>query len=63
MESELEVVLEGDSYKTLLGYDNVELFVNEVINLKLKWLAIFKTPMKISFWQKKNEEDFSLLFH
>ena len=41
MESELEDVLEKDSYKTPLGYDNVELFVNEVKRLKSKMTCYF----------------------
>ena len=40
IESELEDVLKNGYYKSPLGYDNVDWFVNEVIKLGKKWLSI-----------------------
>ena len=40
--SELGDVLKNGYYKSPLGYDNVEWFVDEVIKLEKKWLSILK---------------------
>ena len=55
--SELEDVLKSDYYESPLGYDNVDWFVKEVIELENKMAFYFKTLRKISLCQK-NEEDF-----
>ena len=46
--SELEDVLENGYYKSPLGYNNVDWFVNEVRKLEKKWLSISKILIKIS---------------
>ena len=51
--SELEDVLESDYFKSPIGYDNVDWFVNEVIKMKNKMAFFFKTPRKISLWKRK----------
>ena len=45
--SELQDVLKTDYYKSPLGYNKVDWFVDEVKNLKIKWLSILKTLIKI----------------
>ena len=44
--SELEDVLKSDYYKSPLGYNNVEWFVNEVIKLENKMAFFFKNTKK-----------------
>ena len=46
--SELEGVLVIGYYKPLLGYNNVDLFVKEVIKLEKKRFSTLKTLRKIS---------------
>ena len=48
IESELEEVSQSGYYKSLLGFDNVYWFVNEVIKLEKKRLLILKKLRKIS---------------
>ena len=48
IESELEDVLQSNYYKSPLGYDNVDWFVNEVIKLEKKLPSILKILIKIS---------------
>ena len=45
--SELEDVLKSDYYKSPLGYNNVDWFVNEVIKLEKNCLSFLKTLRKI----------------
>ena len=56
--SELEDVLKSDNYKSLLGYDNVDWFVDEVIKLENKMAFYFKNTKKDIIMTEKNEEDF-----
>ena len=44
--SELEDVLKRDYYKSLLGYNNVDWFVNEVMKLENKMAFYFKNTKK-----------------
>ena len=46
--SELEDVLKSDYYKSLLGYSNVDWFVDEVRKLENKMTFLLKTLRKIS---------------
>ena len=46
--SELEDVLKSGYYKSPLGYDNVDWFVDEVIKLENKMAFYFKILIKIS---------------
>ena len=46
IESELEDVLQSDYYKSPLGYDNVDWFVNEVIKLENKMTFYFKKKLR-----------------
>ena len=46
--SELENVLNSDYYKSPLGYNNVDWFVDEVIKLENKMVSILKILTKIS---------------
>ena len=56
--SELKDVLKSGYYKSPLGYDNVDWFVNEVINLENKMIFYFKNTNKDIVMTKKDEEDF-----
>ena len=56
--SELEGVLQSGYYKSLLGYDNVDWFVDEVIKLENKMAFYFKKTKKDINMIKKNEEDY-----
>ena len=54
----MEDVLESDYYESLLGYDNVDWFVKEVIKLENKKSFYFKNTKKYIIMTKENEEDF-----
>ena len=54
--SELEVVLKSDFYKSPLGYDNVDWFVDEVIKLENKMAFYFKNTKKDIIMTRKKEE-------
>ena len=56
--SELEDVLQSGYYKSPLGYDNVDWFVDEVIKLENKMAFYFKKTEKDINMTKKNEEDY-----
>ena len=56
--SELEVVLKSDYYKSPLGYDNVDWFVDEVIKLENKIAFCFKFTKKDIIMTEEDEEDF-----
>ena len=56
--SELEDVLKSDYYKSPLGYDNVDWFVDEVIKLENKMAFYFKNTKKDIIMTEENEEDF-----
>ena len=56
--SELEDILKSDYYKSPLGYNNVEWFVNEDIKLENKMAFYFKNTNKDIIMTEKDEEDF-----
>ena len=56
--SELEDVLESDYYKSPLGYNNVDWFVDEVIKLENKMAFYFKNTNKHIIMTKEDEEDY-----
>ena len=56
--SELEDVLKSDYYKSPLGYDNVDWFVDEVIRLKNRMAFYFKNTNKNVIMTQEDEEDF-----
>ena len=56
--SELEYVVKSGYYKSTLGYDIVDWFVDEVINLENKMAFYFKNTNKDVIMTKKGEKDF-----
>ena len=56
--SELEDVLKSDYYKSPLGYDNVDWFVDEVIKLEYKMVFYFKNTKKGIIMKEEDEEDY-----
>ena len=56
--SELEDVLKSDYYKSPLGYDNVDWFVDEIIKLENKMAFYFKNTNKDIVMTDKDEEDY-----
>ena len=56
--SELEDVLKSDYYKSPLGYDNVDWFVDEIIKLENKMAFYFKNTKKDIVTTDKDEEDY-----
>ena len=56
--SELEGVLKSEYYKSPLGYNNVDWFVNEVIKLENKMAFFFKNTKKDIIMTEKDEEDY-----
>ena len=56
--SELEDVLKSDSYKSPLGYDNVDWFIDEVIKLENKMAFYFKNTNKDIIMTEEDEEDY-----
>ena len=54
----MEDVLKSEYYKSPLGYDNVDWFVDEVIKLENKMTFYFKNTKKDIIMTEKNEEDF-----
>ena len=56
--SELEDILKSDYYQSLLGYDNVDWFVNEVIKLEKKMAFYFKNTKKDIIMTQEDEEDY-----
>ena len=57
--SELEDVLESGYYKSTLGYNNVDSFVNEIIKLENQMAFYCKNTMKDFIMTEDDEEDFS----
>ena len=55
--SEFDDVLESDYYKSPLGYNNVDWFVDEVLKLENKMVFYFKNTKKDIIMTEKNEED------
>ena len=56
--SELEDVLKSDYYKSPLGYDNVDWFVDEVIKLENKMAFYFKNTKKDINMTDEDDEDY-----
>ena len=56
--SELDDVLKSDFYKSPLGYNNVDWFVNEVIKLENKMAFSFKNNEKDIIMTQNDEEDY-----
>ena len=56
--SELEDVLKSNYYKSPLGYDNVDWFVDEVIKLENKMAFYFKNTKKDIIMTEEDEEDY-----
>ena len=56
--SEFEDVFENGYYKSSLGYNNVDWFVNEVIKLENKMAFYFKNTNKDIIMTEKDQEDF-----
>ena len=56
--SELEDVLKSDYYKSPLGYDNVDWFVDEVIKLENKMAFYFKNTKKDIIMTEEDKEDY-----
>ena len=56
--SELEDILKSDYYKSPLGYDNVDWFVDEVIKLENKMAFYFKNTNKDIVMTDEDEEDY-----
>ena len=56
--SELDDVLKSEYYKSPLGYNNVDWFVDEVITLENKKAFFFKNTNKEIIMTRKDEEDF-----
>ena len=56
--SELEDVLKSDYYKSPLGYNNVDWFVDEIIKLENKMAFYFKKTNKDIIMTSEDEEDF-----
>ena len=58
IESELEDVLKSEYYKSPLGYNNVDWFVDEVIKLEKKMVFLFKNTNKDIIMTKEDEYDY-----
>ena len=56
--SELEDVLKSDYYQYLLGYDNVDWFVDELVKLENKMTFYFKNTNKDIIMTQEDEEDY-----
>ena len=54
--SEIIDILQGRYYESLLGYDNVEWFVDQVINLQNKMTFFFKNTKEDIILSEKDEE-------
>ena len=58
IESEFEDVLKSGYYRSNLGYDNVDSFVNEVIKLENKMAFYIKSTNKNIIMTEEDEEDY-----
>ena len=54
----MEVVLKSGSYKSPSGCDNVDWFVDEVIELEKRMIFFFKNTKKEIIMTEEDEEDF-----
>ena len=58
--SELDDVLKSDYYKSPLGYNNADWFVDDVIKLENKMAFYFKNTKKDIILTEENEEDYRI---
>ena len=58
MMSQLEDVLESGYYESLLGYDNVDWYVNQVIKIENKMVFYFKNNKKDIVMTEDDAEDY-----
>ena len=58
IESDLEDVLKSEYYKSPLGYNKVDWFVNEVLKLENKTAFHFKNTKKDIIMREEDEEDY-----
>ena len=58
IEPELDDILKSGYHKSLLGYNNVDWFVNEVIKLENKMAFFIKNTNKDIIMTKKDGEDY-----
>ena len=56
----MEDFLKSDYYKSPLGYNNVDWFVDEVIKLENKMAFYFKNTKKDIIMTEENEEDYRI---
>ena len=54
----MEDVLKCDFYESLLGYDNLNWFVNEVVKLENRMAFYFEKTEKVIVTTEKDEEDY-----
>ena len=54
----MEDVLKSEYYKSTLGYNNVDWFVDEVIKLENKMAFYFKSTNKDIIMTQEDEEDY-----
>ena len=57
----MEDILKSDYYKSPLGYDNVDWFVDEVIKLENKMAFYFTNTQKYIIMTEENEEDYRII--
>ena len=57
----MEDVLKSEYYKSPLGYDNVDWFVNEVIKIENKMAFYFKKTKEDIIMTEKDEEDYIII--
>ena len=57
----MEDILKSDYYKSPLGYNNVDWFVNEVRKLEKKMAFYFKNTQKDIIMTEENEEDYRVI--
>ena len=60
IESELEDILKSEYYKSPLGCNNVDWFVDEVIKLEIKMAFYFKNTKKDIIMTEENEKDYRI---
>ena len=61
IESDMENVLASGYYKSPLGYDNVDWFVNEVIKIENKMTFYFVNTNKDIFLTEEDEKDYRII--
>ena len=58
MESDLEGILKSGYHKSLLGFNDVDWFVNEILKLETKMAFCFKSTEKDIIMTNQDEEDY-----